>query len=168
MRILLVFFLSCEQPGPLILNYLAALGKGYILPETSDATGMCWAASDSATESNKARKRPSSFQLCLLYPSNLILGYHSSYIFACAWRLMYPRCIRAIVHMQIELQCMCCKISVQNVLPQCTCKSVVQWAPYAINLSCCACVLQHKQALEKLLHILDLWMCTHLGILDKW
>ena len=74
MRILLVFFLSCEHPGPLISNYLAALAKGPVLSETSNATGMCWTASHSASESNEVRERPSSFQPCLLYPCNLLSG----------------------------------------------------------------------------------------------
>lgn len=57
MRVLLVFFLSYEHPGPLISNYLAASGKGCVLFETSDATGMCWTASHSATESKEVRER---------------------------------------------------------------------------------------------------------------
>lgn len=55
MRILLVFFLSCMHPDPLISNYLAALGKGFVLSESSDATSMCCTESHSASGSNELK-----------------------------------------------------------------------------------------------------------------
>lgn len=74
------------------------------------------------------------------YLYNLLSDWHGSYVqIYGAW--CTPD-ITQLVHVQTELQHMCCTTRVQNESYfHCMHKSVAQWIPYAINLSGCASTL---------------------------